>query len=311
MKKILIIMLSFVFGLNFAQKPEDEKAIEKMLKTASEIKYQTGKITFSTGNATLNVPKNFKFINSKDARFVLEDLWGNPADASVLGAILPEKNTVLDDNCWMFVVNYVEDGYVKDEDSEDIDYEELLTNMKTETSEANTERLKLGYPNIQLIGWASKPYYDSKLKVLHWAKELKFGNEKGEQNTLNYDLRVLGRKGMFNVSAVATIPQLNEVKASIPDMVKSIQYNPGFQYKDFDEENDHVAEWTIGGLVAGKVLAKVGFFAVIAKFGKVIVVALLAGFAALRKFVFGGKKEQVMSKNEVTEPTETPKDENS
>jgi uncharacterized membrane-anchored protein len=311
MKKILLLLMSFVFTINFAQKKEDDKAIEKLLKTASEVKYQTGKITLPSGNATLNVPKNFKYINGNDAQFVLQDLWGNPQDLSVLGALIPEKTTVLDDNCWMFVITYVEDGYVKDEDSQDIDYDELLTNMKKETSEGNEIRKTQGYPSIQLIGWASKPYYDSNLKVLHWAKELKFGDAKDEPSTLNYDLRVLGRKGMFNVSAVATIPQLNEVKASIPEMVKSIQYNPGFQYKDFDEDNDHVAEWTIGGLVAGKVLAKVGFFAVIAKFGKFIVIGLIAAFGVVKKFFFGEKKEQQMTKPQIEETTETPKDENS
>lgn len=318
MKKILTLLMSFIFALSIAQTKEEktevatakseELDLSKMLQQAASIKYQTGKIKLTSGNGSINIPQNFKFIAAKDAQFVLQDIWGNPADNSVLGAIIPEKQTVLDENCWMFVINYVEDGYVKDEDSKDINYEELLTNMQKETLEANTERKTLGYPDIKLIGWASKPFYDSNLKVLHWAKELKFGNEKGEPNTLNYDLRVLGRKGMYMISAVATMPQLNEVKAAIPGMIKSIEYAPGFQYKDFDEDNDHVAEWTIGGLVAGKVLAKVGFFALIAKFGKVIIFGLVAAFAGLKKFVFGSKKEQTMSRNEVTE---TKKDENS
>ena len=56
----------------------------------------------------------------------------------------------------------------------------------------NIERKKLGYSTLNLVGWASKPYYDGKNKVLHWAKELKVEGDEG--NTLNYDVRVLGRK---------------------------------------------------------------------------------------------------------------------
>jgi uncharacterized membrane-anchored protein len=52
-----------------------------------------------------------------------------------------------------------------------------------------------------------------------------------------------------------------------------------------------VAAWTVGGLVAGKVLAKVGVFALIAKFGKVIFIAVAAGGAAIWKFIRGRRRE--------------------
>ena len=71
---------------------------------------------------------------------------------------------------------------------------------------------------------------------------------------------------MFNLSAVAGIDQLNEVKESIPLITKSVVYNEGSRYADFDSSTDNVAAWTIGGLVAGKLLAKTGFFAILAKF---------------------------------------------
>ncbi|MEI9946725.1 MAG: DUF2167 domain-containing protein [Chitinophagaceae bacterium] len=61
-----------------------------------------------------------------------------------------------------------------------------------------------------MVGWAQPPFYDSKNKVLHWAKELQFGGE--DLNTLNYDVRFLGRKGILSLNAVATIDQLPKVK---------------------------------------------------------------------------------------------------
>ena len=100
---------------------------------------------------------------------------------------------------------------------------------------------------------------------------------------------------MYNISAVANMGELAEVKASIPGILKSVEFNDGHKYLDFDADTDTVAAWTIGGLVAGKVLAKVGFFAILAKFGKVIVIGLIAAFAAVKKFFFG-KKEQVMTR---------------
>jgi uncharacterized membrane-anchored protein len=298
MRKIFTL-LSIICLTNLFAQTKEEDEITKMLKIDQELKYQTGTIHFPSGNASLNVPKGFKYLDGPQTQKVLKDLWGNPEDTTILGSILPENKGVLGGDSWMFVINYVEDGFVKDNDADDINYDDLLKDMKEEISASNSDRTAQGYPEIQLVGWASKPYYDNNLKVLHWAKELKFG--KDESNTLNYDLRVLGRKGMYNVSAVAGMAQLNEVKKSIPQIINSIQYKKGFKYSDFDEDNDHVAEWTIGGLIAGKVLAKVGFFAVIAKFGKFIFIGLLAAFGAVKKFFFGDK-EQKMSKNEVITP---------
>lgn len=298
MKKFLfsiIALLSFSIE-NYAQ--ESDTLVMYYEKIENSLKYQTGKIEFPTGNANLNVPKGFKYLDAKQTHYVLEDLWGNPKDESVLGSLVPDGKGVTYGNSWIFVISYQEDGFVKDDDANDIDYDDLLKDMKEDTQKENAERAKLGYSTAELVGWASKPYYDEKLKVLHWAKEIKFGQD--STNTLNYDLRVLGRKGMFQISAVSNMRELHEVKSSIPNILSSVQFNEGSKYSDFDSSTDNVAAWTIGGLVAGKVLAKVGFFAVIAKFGKVIFFGLLAAFAGVKKFFFGNKN-QVVSKPKVEE----------
>jgi uncharacterized membrane-anchored protein len=65
------------------------------------------------------------------------------------------------------------------------------------------------------------------------------------------------------------------------------------KYSDFDSSSDRIAEYTIGGLIAGKVLAKVGFFALIAKFGKIIVVAVIAFIVGIFRKITGKGKEDV------------------
>jgi uncharacterized membrane-anchored protein len=70
-----------------------------------------------------------------------------------------------------------------------------------------------------------------------------------------------------------------------------VSFNSGNKYSDFDSKTDNVAAWTIGGLIAGKVLAKVGFFAIILKFLKFILLGLAAIGGAIVKF-FKGKKKQ-------------------
>ncbi|WP_289665841.1 DUF2167 domain-containing protein [Flavobacterium panacagri] len=298
MKKTLLFLLLSILSISkiSAQEPDTLKAFYD--KIDKSFKYETGKITLPEGDGSLNVPKGFKFLNAEQTQNVLTNLWGNPEDKSILGSLVPDGKGVTHSDSWMFVISYQGDGYVKDDDADDIDYDDLLKTMKEDVAAANTERKTAGYPEVQLIGWASKPFYDNNLKVLHWAKELQFGADKN--HTLNYDLRVLGRKGMYNISAVAGVDQLAEVKASIPGIIKSVEFNDGHKYLDFDADTDTVAAWTIGGLVAGKVLAKVGFFAVLAKFGKFIVIGIIAAFAAIKKFLFGNKDQVVTRPEEET-----------
>lgn len=240
----------------------------------ASLNYQRGEIQLENGIGTINVPSGFRYLDAKQTEFVLRDLWGNPDGAGTLGMIVPDHAGVSDPESWAFIVTYDEMGYVKDNDADDINYDDLLGDMQKDTETANTERSKLGYEPVTLVGWASKPYYDNDKKVLHWAKELKFGQ--GEENTLNYNIRILGRKGVVVLNAVSSMAQLPEVQKNIQPVLASFTYGNGNKYADFNPEMDEVAAWTIGGLVAGKVLTKMGFFAIFLKYIKFIGIAVMA-----------------------------------
>jgi uncharacterized membrane-anchored protein len=149
------------------------------------------------------------------------------------------------------------------------------------------------------VGWAQKPFYDKEKKVLHWAKELQFGDQEGV-HTLNYEIRILGRHGILSLNAVCTMKELPLVKANIDKVLPMASFTEGNTYFDFDPKIDNVAAWTIGGLVAGKVLAKVGFFAIILKFLGAFWKFILLGLAALGgvfKKLFNRKKETTTYEN--------------
>lgn len=259
-----------------------------MQQIESSLNYEYGTIELH-GNAKLKVPNGFKYLNTPQSVYVLSELWGNPADSSVLGVLVPDDRGVMGDDAWLFTISYDPMGYVDDEDAQDIDYDELLKEQQKEIRESNAQRVELGYPPIEFVGWAAHPYYDNKKKVLHWAKELRFGTD--SLTTLNYNLRILGRKGVFMLNAVATINQLSEVDQQVPLVLQSVEFEKGFTYFDFDPDVDEVAAWTIGGLVAGKILAKSGVLVLLLKFWKFILVGIAAaGGAILNLFK---KKKQV------------------
>lgn len=287
MKTALLILSFFLVGTSFANDPADSlKIFEDQLRQLDSIEnalhYKTGKILLADTKVTINVPENFKFLEAKEARYVLEELWGNLKGQTALGMLVP-KNEMAAIASYAFVVEYSDMGYVKDDDAQEINYDELLKELQDEAIEDNKERQAAGISSMFLVGWAAKPYYDQSRNVLHWAKE--FSSPGEESHTLNYDVRVLGRHGVLILQAVSNVNQLDSVKQSINPLLGAVAFTEGNRYADFNETTDNVAAWTIGGLVAGKMLVKGGFFAFIAKFFKIIVVGFIAlGGAIVKRF---------------------------
>jgi uncharacterized membrane-anchored protein len=241
MKSIILTLLAVLLISNKGFAQEYDTAQMWINEIEESLIYKTGVIEIDAAYATLKVPNGYRYLDRAQSIYVLTELWGNPADSSVLGMLVPVNRGVLDDDCWAFVISYDELGYVKDTDADDIDYDELLKEMKKETNVANRERVKQGYEAIYLVGWASKPFYDKELKTLHWAKEVRF--EGAETNTLNYNLRVLGRRGVLNLNAVATMKELPEVKSSINEIIRSVEYDDGSKYSDYPNSCIRKLKW--------------------------------------------------------------------
>jgi uncharacterized membrane-anchored protein len=307
-KVLLLFIVLFVTGKCIRANNKDsltaelKKEIFFMDSVNRAMKYQTGVIKFPNGVAQLNIPSGFKYLNAEQSNFVLTDVWGNPPRQDVLGMLFPEPNGPYSDSSFAFIITYKAIGFVKDEDADKIDYDQMLNDMQKEEKEVNIERKKNGYSTIHIVGWAQKPFYDKSNKVLHWAKELEFGDQ--EYHTLNYEIRILGRKGILSMNAVAGMHELPLVKKDIDKVLHMAAFTDGNKYGDFDSKIDNVAAWTIGGLVAGKVLAKVGAFAFFAKFFKAILVGIVALFGAIAKFFKRKKTDEPLAYQEVAPPAE-------
>ena len=182
MKNLPQLLLLFCVGLAFGHTDSlsvdmvsEEAAFQKVMDSINQsYTYQHGTIDLADGLATLNVPEGFKFLDSAQSQAVLTDLWGNPP-SETLGMLFPEDAGVLgEDFSYAIEITYSEDGYIDDEDAADLDYDDLLEEMKSDVDEANSQRKEMGYGTVDMIGWAAPPHYDSANKKLYWAKELHF-----------------------------------------------------------------------------------------------------------------------------------------
>ena len=213
--------------------------------------WQGGTIELAYGAATIDVPPTHKFLDADQAHHLLVDVWQNPPGIAddLLGVVLQAEAGVYDD-LPAYVVYYEENGYVHDRDAGRIDYDAKLRDMIREDSLSNVQRRAAGYGGLQLIGWASPPYYDRERKALHWAKEMV--SDDSERNVLNYNIRILGRYGVLVINAISTMDHLDEVQDELPVVLEMAAFNEGYRHADYDPDIDGASSKGLASLIDGK-----------------------------------------------------------
>jgi uncharacterized membrane-anchored protein len=260
----------------------------KLKAFVESVHFRSGEIAVPEADAHFRLGSGFRYLDKPDARKVLEQLWGNPPDEDVLGLVVPTAQPLESDASWAVVVTYSDDGFVSDEDASKTDYGQMLKDMQAGAQDENAERKKAGYEAVQLVGWAVPPRYDGASKKLYWAKELDF--EGTPQHTLNYDIRVLGRRGYLSLNAVSGMSELSTVQTGMQQLLPMTDFDQGARYADYDASNDKLAAYGVAALIGGGIAAKTGLFA---KLGllllglKKLLIPLVLGAAAFGRKILG------------------------
>jgi len=246
---------------------------------------QHGTIQLPGDIATLALNNDFYYLSPDDAERLLNLGWGNPPGIKTLGMIVPTAINPLSANGWGVIVSYKEDGHVSDDDAAKIDYTQVLKDMQADDEDDNKQRREQGYDGITLLGWAEPPHYDGQTHKIYWAKELKADHADG--NSLNYSIRVLGRKGVLELNAVASMSDLPTIKRELPQVMSFADFTDGNRYADYSPATDKLASYGLAALVAGGIASKAGLFAklglMLLALKKFVVVGVLAIGAFLRK----------------------------
>lgn len=274
-------------GIAHSARADDKSDAAEAVRLEGVLKSQhpqTGDVRIPEAEATLHLGTRYYFLKPNEAKQVLRE-WGNPPEAAegVLGLIFPAGTTFLDKDAWAGVVTYEQAGYISDEDADQTDYQALLDEAHKGEDEKNRKREKDGFPSVHLVGWAQPPAYDKDHHYLIWARDLRFGGM--DEDTLNYDVRVLGRRGYLSLNIIAGMSQLPQIRPAAAQLAAITTFDAGSAYADYDPGSDHKAEYGIAGLVAGGLglaaAQKFGLLAAIALFAKKGIVLIAAAGAAV------------------------------
>lgn len=232
--------------------------------------------------AEIEVPPGFVFTDGKATQTLLEAM-GNLTSGSEIGFLAPTSLV------WFVVFRFSEDGYVKDDEKDSLDAEAMLTAIKQGTAYGNQERRRLGLPEMQVVGWEQKPVYNPETHNLEWAVR---GESEGEQ-VVNFNTRLLGRRGVMEVKLVVEPALLASTLPEFSQLIAGYAYQPGQRYAEY-RQGDKLAKYGLAALVTGgavAVAAKTGLLAWVAllfkKAGKLLVVAVLGVVALFKRLIFG------------------------
>lgn len=225
--------------------------------------------------ADLQVPEGFTFLNGDQTRAMLHRA-GDPISGNELGFLRPDKGG------WAVYFEFDDIGYIKDAEKEKLDPAKLLESFKKGTAAANKERARAGSPPIEIIGWDKEPVYDATSQNLEWC--LRARSEGHE--FVNYNTRVLGRKGVMEVVLVVDPENLAATLPEFRSVIAGHKFQSGESYAEY-RPGDKIAKYGLGALVLGGAAvgaAKLGLFASLAVFLKKAWKLVIIGLVAVAGF---------------------------
>lgn len=237
--------------------------------------------------AEVQVPEGFVFTGAKGTRQLLEAM-GNPTSGSELGFLAPTSLV------WFVVFEFADVGYVKDDDKDKLNADKILKSITAGTEQANRQREKMGAAPLHITGWEIPPRYNEQTHNLEWAIR---GESEGKQ-VINYNTRLLGRKGVMEVNLVIDPEKIGAAMPAYQAVLKDYSYKSGERYAEY-RSGDKLAKYGLAALITGGAAAvaiKTGLFTTLLLFfkkaWKLVVLGVAAVIAWFKRLITGGRKTQ-------------------
>lgn len=259
-----------------AQNPtaEDAAAEAAFKKMVEDIGWKRDEMVKIGTNAELLIPPGLQFTGPEGAKKLMK-LTGNLPNPSQLGVLATPNLS------WWADFSFNHDGYVKEDEKDDIDADAILKVLRESQTEANKQRRAQGLGTLSITGWAVKPYYNEESKALEYGLKIAAqGGQGGE--SVNYSTKILGRRGFMDVTLICSPDELDKALFELRTTLKAFSYESGEKYAEY-REGDKVSNYGLAALIGGgglAVAAKTGLLGklapLLAKMGKLIIIPIIA-----------------------------------
>jgi uncharacterized membrane-anchored protein len=249
---------------------------------------EIGKVAYFT------VPTQCKYTDGEGARDFLAMSQNIPSGNEEGLLLCPAK--LGEEFPWFVVFTFDESGYVRDDEGKKLNGAKILETIRKGTEQANKVRKANGWDELFVDGWVRAPHYDPTTNNLTWS----IRGHSTEGASVNHSVRLLGRRGVLKADLVAGPEQMVNAVPVFDSLIATASFQRGHRYSEW-RKGDKVAAYGLSALVvggAGVAAVKLGLFAklaavfakLFAKLGKLIVVAVAAVLAGLKK-IYSRRKE--------------------
>lgn len=289
-----VAVLASTTTLAFAEAPapgaraaDDSEASDAAPPQGPALTWHDGPTDFRLGtHGILSIPEGYGVLGAEDTQTILASMGNRPSGNEL--AMVKKA-----DEDWFALFEFDDIGYVKDAEKEEIDQSALLQNIKSGTEADNERRQEAGFQPIHIMGWAVEPNYNPDTQNLEWAIQYASGDVDAGVYGINYNTRILGRRGVMEVVMLADLATYKEGLPAFRSVISGYQFAEGERYAEY-RVGDKVAKYGLAALIAGgagAAAAKLGLFASLGKLlkagGKALILGVLAVAAFVRRLFFG------------------------
>ena len=255
--------------------PARAQADDESHKLFQSIEWEVGPCLGRLGDlAQVQVPAGMVFTGREGTKKWMQASH-NLYNEDMLGVVVPTDSNA----GWWALFENNDVGHVRDDEKDKLDAAAILKSIREGNAQANKERRKRGWNEVEVVGWAKEPFYDEKSHNLTWAVQGR--SPKGE--TVNYNVRLLGRKGYMSADLILSAEELPRAIGSFDSLLAGYTYTQGNRYAEY-RKGDKLAAYGLTALVAGGVGAVAAKTGLLAKFWKLLVIAFIAVAGAIRRF---------------------------
>ncbi len=245
-------------------------------KLFDSIEWQKGPLDADLGTqGTLKVPEGMLFADGDGARAFLRATQNIPSGLEIGMVLRPGSEQQAE---YFVIFSFHDEGYIKDDEKDDLDGAALLESLREGMKEANKERQKNHWPQLLSIDWQLPPRYDEASHNLTWATLPRFDNGA----SVNHTTRILGRRGYVMADLVVDPADHADAAATYAGLLQGFKYREGESYAEY-RAGDKVAEYGLTALVVGGVGAAAWKSGLLGKLWKLIVVGVVALGAGLKR----------------------------
>ena len=196
--------------------------------------------------AVLHVPAGEVFVPQPQADRLLNLLGDAGRHPGMPGLLLPRAP----DAHWTLPVRFQKSGYVRDDDAQAWNTDEMLASLRDGAERQDRERAKAGQQATDIVGWSTPPRYAAAAHRLAWSLATRLaGARVDEPPAVDYNACALGRDGYFCVDMAMSLEQLDALGPVADGQLAALEFLPGKRYADFDPRSDAVAGYGLAALV--------------------------------------------------------------